>query len=180
MIARREQRRLAAESAVHKTSMSLTGEQTSTSVQDYLLQTQLEEASRRVERASSPLAVKAWVYVTANGRTEGEAKRLGEAAAEVVKASLSSHRKGRELRVKRLRRPIVDLSRKGRPTVLLPSEAASLVWVPQVAMGNEVAPSVEFELPPVLEGELELGEVVLQSGGSGHRGRLPLDALRRH
>src|SRR2546428_184367 len=95
IMARREQRRLARESAEQKTSTSLTGEQTSTSVQDHMLQTQLEEASRRVERASSPLAVKAWVYVTANGRTEGEAKRLAEAAAEVVKASLSSHREGR-------------------------------------------------------------------------------------
>src|SRR5256712_2376486 len=95
MMARREQRRLARESAQQKTSMSLTGEQTSTSVQDYLLQTQLEVASRRVRRASSPLAVNAWVYVTAHGQTEGEAKRLGEAAAEVVKASLSSHREGR-------------------------------------------------------------------------------------
>src|SRR2546422_11761359 len=96
MIARREQRRLARESGQQKTSTSLTGEQTSTSVQDYLLQTQLEEASRRVERASSPLAVNAWVYVTANGRTQGEAKRLGEAAAGGVEGRHSSPTKGAE------------------------------------------------------------------------------------
>src|SRR5207245_10942761 len=87
---------------------------------------------------------------------------------------------GRELRVKRLGRPGADRSVRGRPTILLPAEAASLVWIPQMAMGNEVAPSVEFELPPALEGELELGEIVLQSGGSGHRARLPLDDLRKH
>jgi hypothetical protein len=180
MLARKEQRRLARGSVEQKTSMSLTGEQTSTSVQDHLVQTQLEEASRRVERASSRLAVKAWVYVTAHGHTEGEAKRIAEAAADDVQPSLSSHRKWRELRVKRLRRPVADLSPRGRPTVLLPSEAVPLVWVPQMAMGNEVAPAVEFELPPALEGEIELGEIVLQSGGSGHVARLWLDDLKKH
>ncbi|HEV2225190.1 MAG TPA: DUF87 domain-containing protein, partial [Nitrososphaerales archaeon] len=66
------------------------------------------------------------------------------------------------------------------PSVVLPSEAAPFVWIPQMALGVEVAPTVEFELPPPLEGEFSLGEVVLQSGKSGHRVRLPLDDLTTH
>src|SRR5207247_10250324 len=41
-------------------------------------------------------------------------------------------------------------------------------------------PSVEFELPPALEGEIELGELMLQSGPGGHLAKIPLDALTKH
>src|SRR5207245_3940549 len=53
ILARREQRRLAEESAGQKTSPSITGEQTSTSVQDHSVQIGLEEAVRKVERRDS-------------------------------------------------------------------------------------------------------------------------------
>lgn len=180
VIARREQRRLARDAAEQKSTESLVGDQTSTSTQDHFVQIELDEAVKKVERRASSQSIEAWVYLTGHGKTPREASKVAEAAAEVIRSSLSSHRKESELKVSRQRRPFVDLLPRGRPSVILPSEAAPLVWVPQIAIGMEVAPTVEFELPPALEGEIELGMVVLQSGDTRHAARVPLDTLPRH
>lgn len=180
LIARRDQRRLARRAMEQKSTPSLTGEQTSTIVQDHLVGIELEESVKRVERHASSQSVDTWVYVTGRGKTEDEALKVAMYAAGVVRSSLSSHRKVGELKVRALGRPFQDLLPRGRPSVILPSEATPFVWIPQMAIGVEVAPVVEFELPPPLEGEISLGEVVLQSGRSGHEAKLPLDDLTKH
>ena len=180
LIAARKQRRLAKEGGEQKSSTSLAGEQTSTSVQDFASQMEQEGAAKEVERRSSSLAFEAWVFVTAHGRTIGESARMAETAAETLRSSLSSNREKQELKLSRCRRPFAPLSPQGKASVVLPFEAASLLWIPQIAMGTQVEPSVGFELPPPLEGEIQLGQVVLQSGISAHEARLPLDDLTKH
>ena len=180
ILARREQRRLAEASGGQKTSSSITGEQTSTSVQDHLVQIGLEEAVKKVERRDSSQAVSVWVYLTGRGRSRSEAEQVAKTAGDVVRSTLSSHRRNQEIKVRQLRGQFVDLAPRGKATVVLPSEVALLLWVPQMAIGMPVAPSVEFELPPALEGEIELGEVMLQSGPGGHLAKIPLDTLTKH
>src|SRR5438093_155597 len=180
VLARREQRRLAEESARQKSSPSITGEQTATSVQDHLVQIGLEEAVRKVERRDSSQAVSVWVYLTGRGKSKGDAEQVAKMAGDVVRSTLSSHRRNQEIKVRRLKGQFVDLVPRGKATVVLPTEAAPLLWVPQMAIGTNVAPSVEFELPPALEGEIELGELMLQSGPGGHLAKIPLDALTKH
>jgi len=180
LIAAREQRRLAKESGKQKSSTSLAGVQTSTTVQDHSSQVEQEGASKEVERRSSGQALEAWVFITAHGRTIGESAKTAQTAAETLRSSLSSHRQKQELKLRRCRRPFASLSPRGGPSVILPSEAAPLVWIPQMSMGTQVEPSVEFELPPELPGEIELGEVVTRSGRSGHMARVRLDDLTSH
>ncbi len=180
LIARREQRELARRAGKQQSSSSLSGEQNTTSVQDHFFGIELEEAVKRVERHASPQAIDSWVYVTGQGKTQEEALRVATLAGGVARSSLSSHRKAGELKVLAQRRPFQDVLPRGRPTIILPQEAAPFVWIPQMALGVEVAPAVEFELPPPLEGEISLGEVVLQSGKSGHKVRMSLDDLTTH
>src|SRR5207249_931473 len=168
------------ESAKQKSSPTITGEQTATSVQDHLVQIGLEEAVRKVERRDSSQAVSVWVYLTGRGKSRSDAEQVAKMAGDVVRSTLSSHRRNQEIKVRRLKRRVVDLAPRGRATVVLPSEVAPLLWVPQMAIGMNVAPSVEFELPPALEGEIELGELMLQSGPGGHLAKIPLDALTKH
>src|SRR5207253_6660102 len=97
ILARREQRRLAEESAGQKTSPSITGEQTSTSVQDHLVQIGLEEAVRRVERRDSSQAVSVWVYLTGRGKSKSEAGQVAKMAVDVRRSTLSSHRRNEEV-----------------------------------------------------------------------------------
>ncbi len=179
-LARREQRRLAEDSANQKSVESIAGDQNSVTVQDFFIGTQLEAATKKVERQASPQSIDAWIFVSGIGNDEAEARKLAESAVTVARASLSSHREKEELKVRPLKRPFQDLQPRGTPSVILASEAASLVWVPQMAIGTAVAPAVEFEMPPALEGEIELGRVVLQSGESGHVARIPLDSLPKH
>jgi len=180
LIARRAQRKLTRDSAEQKSVESLVGDQNSTTEQDYLRGTEAEAAAKRVERQTSPQSIESWIYVSGLGKSTAEAEKLAESAAAVVRASFSSHREREEMEVRKQRRAFEDLRPRGKPSVILPSEAAPLVWVPQMAIGMEVAPSVEFELPPALEGEIDLGEVVLQSGPSGHRLKVPIDGLTKH
>src|SRR5712692_331486 len=180
ILGRGEQRRLAEESAGQKTSPSITGEQTSTSVQDHLVQIGLEEAVRRVERRDSSQAVSVWVYLSGRGKSKSDAEQVAKMAGDVVRSTLSSHRRNQEIKVRRLNGQFDDLTPRGKATLVLPSEAAPLLWVPQMAIGMKIAPTVEFELPPALEGEIELGEVMLQSGPGGHLAKIPLDALTKH
>jgi Helicase HerA, central domain len=180
LITRRAQRKLARDSAEQKSAESLVGDQNTTTEQDYFVGTEAEAAAKRVERQTSPQSIESWIYVSARGKSRDEAERLAESAAITVRASLSSHREKEELKMRKQKRAFEDLLPRGEPSVIIPSEAAPLVWVPQMAIGTEVAPSVEFELPPALEGEIDLGEVVLQSGKSGHNARIPLDDLTKH
>lgn len=180
IIARRKQRELARRAGQQRSSSSIASEQSTTSVQDHFVGIELEEAAKRVERQASPQAIGVWAYVTGRGKTQDEALKVAMLAAGVARSSLSSDRKAGELKVIGQRTPFRHLTPRGRPSVILPSEAAPFVWIPQMAMGTEVAPAVEFELPPPLEGEICLGEVVLQSGKSGHKVRLPLDDLTKH
>lgn len=180
LLARREQRKLAEDSAHQKTVESIAGDQDSATTQDHLTGTELEAATKKVERQASPQSVDAWIFVSGVGNDETEAKKLAESAVAVVRASLSSHREKEELKFRTLKQPFQDLQPRGTPSVILATEAASLIWVPQMAIGTAVAPAVEFEMPPAMEGEIELGRVVLQSGESGHVARIPLDSLPKH
>ena len=175
-VARRGQRRLARAAGEQTSTVSFGGGQRTKTVQDHFSQMEQERASKEVERSSSSQAVEAWVYVSA----PGPQKETAERAAEVLRSALSSRRGSQELKPHRLRRPLKALAPQGRPTVLLPEEASPFLWIPQMAMGTEVAPSAEFELPPPMEGELELGEVVTLSGRSGHMAKVRLDDLARH
>lgn len=180
LIARRRQHEMSKRAGQQRGSSSLTGDQNTVSIQDHFFQTELEEAVKRVERHSSRQAIDVWMYVAGRGNSRSEALEVAEHAARVARSALSSHRKSAELKLFPQRRPFRDLFPSGRASVMLSSEAAPFVWIPQMAIGVEVAPSVEFELPPPLEGEINLGVVVLPSGNSAHEVRLPLDDLTTH
>lgn len=180
LIARREQRRLAKKAAIQRNSPSLGGDQTTISVRDQYFGMELEEAVKEVERHASPQSVETWVYITGRGETIAKAMEVTLLAERVALSTLSGHRKASALKDDHIGRALEDLIPRGRPSVILPSEVSSFLWVPQMAIGVEITPAVEFELPPPLEGEICLGEVVLPSGKSEHEVRMPLDDLTTH
>lgn len=133
------------------------------SLVDRLGQLRLEEAAKRVERAAAKISTRVKVSVGAPNAL------VAAGAARVLVGTLSSNRREG------------GLSIAGRgSTLMLPSEAAPYLWVPEVSMGTEIAPSAEFEAPPRLEGEIELGNVVTMSGARGQLARIPLDQLTKH
>jgi len=176
LLASRRQRALARRSGHQQSeAVSFGMAERSTSVGDRLAEMEHEEAVKEVERRASHHAVKVSVSVTGYGSTPGEARRVAEGGASTLRGSLSSHRDGSALKARR-----VPDAERSPSSVLLPVEAAPYFWIPQVAMGSELAATAEFELSKELEGELEFGEIVLQSGTTGHKARIPLDALGKH
>ncbi len=155
-------------------------EQQTSSVRDYVEQVRLEEAVKLVERHQSSLALRCWVRVTGLGDDADAARRVAEGASSVLVGSLSSHRAISALKAARVAQRAERLEPKGRHVLLLPSEAVPYAWIPQVALGTRLAPSAEFELPPKLEGEIELGRIVVHSTPTGHDARIPLDVLTKH
>ena len=147
----------------------------STRVVDHLAEVEHEEAVRESERRASRQAVRVRVSVTGYGSTQEEARRVAVGGAATLRGMLSSHRNASALRVKPVRDAEVSPS-----SVLIPAEAAPYFWIPRVAMGGELAPTAEFELSQEMEGEIELGDVVLQSGATTHGARIPLDSLSKH
>jgi hypothetical protein len=151
-----------------------------TSVRDHLAEMELEDSIKWLQRYASSRAIKTWVYVTARAETAEEARRVAEGASHVLQGALSSQMAISALKAHRIRRPVREVRPSGKPTLLLPIEAVPYFWMPQIAMGSEIVPSTEFEMPPELKGEIELGKVVTQSGETDHPASIPLDLLARH
>jgi hypothetical protein len=158
LLSRTEQRKLVQKSGKQVTSESaLQAEQHTTSVRDSVDEVKLEEAVKLVERHQSNAALKCWVYVTAYGDDPEAAGRIAEGASSVLVGSLSSHRSVSALKTTPVKGGIDGLEPRGKHALLLPGEAVPYAWIPQVALGTEIEPSAEFELPPKLEGESSLG-----------------------
>ncbi len=179
VVARRKQRRFAERSGVQRTETALDQTQASKSVRDHLGEVELEESIKKVERVAGGNALDVRVYVTGHAGSPAEAKIIAEGATSVIRGTLSSHRRKTALKVRPVRRHLGGRI-IGRPTTLLPAEAVPYFWIPQVAMGTELASSAEFELPPKLEGEIELGKIVTESGETAHLARILLDILTKH
>jgi len=181
LLSRRQQKATALGVEGQRTKESaLQGEQQTSTVRDFLEEVKLEEAVKLVERHQSSLALRCWVRVTGLGEDAEAARRVAEGACAALVGSLSSHRSISALRTSRATRRVERLEPKGRHSLLLPSEAVPYTWIPQVALGGRVAPSAEFELPPKLEGELELGKIVVHSTPTAQDARIPLDTLTKH
>ena len=180
LLSRREQKAIARRAEGQRTESSLQGEQETSTVRDYIEQARLEEAVKVVERHQSSLVLRCWVRVTGLGEDADAARRVAEGASSVLVGSLSSHRSASALRAMRTRQRADRLEAKGRHALLLPGEAVPYAWIPQVALGTRVAPSAEFEMPPKLEGEIELGKIVVHSSATAQDARVPLDALTKH
>ncbi|MDA4115694.1 MAG: DUF87 domain-containing protein [Thaumarchaeota archaeon] len=180
LLSRRGQKAIAQRADGQKTESTLQGEQQTSSVRDYIEQVKLEEAVKLVERHQSSLVLKCWVRVTGLGEGADAARRVAEGASSVLVGSLSSHRSISALKTTSSRQRVDRLEPKGNHVLLLPAEAVPYAWIPQVALGTRVAPSAEFELPPKLEGEVELGQIVVHSSPTGHEARIPLDVLTKH
>jgi DNA helicase HerA-like ATPase len=148
-------------------------------VRDHAAEIRLEDATRELERTSSAFTLKVWVYVSGRAPTKQLAERIAEGAASVAIGALSGHRKETAIKTSKVKR-VSELEPIGRPTLMLPTEAVPLFWIPQMAMGGEVAPTAEFEMPPLFTGEIELGAVVSQSGQTSHSVRLPISSLKKH
>jgi Helicase HerA, central domain len=164
-LAGRRQRKLAEGSGFQQVDDDRT-----TTVVDHPKQVELEESVKGLERLLARRPVRVSVQVSAQDGS------VAVQAANVLAGTISSHR-------------IIDGLRLGKPhlgrggrrsTLMLPSEAAPYFWLPQVPFGLKVCPSAEFQLPPMTEGEIVLGEAVGLSGKSGHEVRIPLDQLARH
>jgi uncharacterized protein DUF87 len=168
-----------AEGQTTKESVLQTEQETS-SLRDHSEQVKLEEAVKLVERHQSSLALKCWVYVTGFGEDADAATRVADGASSVLVGSLSSHRSVSAMKTFPARRRVSRLDPTGGCGLLLPSEAVPYAWIPQVAIGTQVAPSAEFELPPKFEGEVELGRIVVHSSPTTHVARVPLDVLTKH
>jgi len=181
LASKRHQRALAQEAEGQKTKDSaLQAEQQTSSLRDFAEQVKLEDAVKLVERHQSSLALKCWVCVTGLGADAVAARRVAEGASSVLVGSLSSHRSISALKTVPTKRLVDRLESRGGHALLLPSEAVPYAWIPQVALGTQVAPSAEFELPPKLEGEIELGRIVVHSTPTSHDARIPLDVLTKH
>ncbi|MDG6960875.1 MAG: ATP-binding protein [Nitrososphaerota archaeon] len=143
-----------------------------TTVVNRLRQVELEDSVRALDRLLAKRPVRVSVMVSADD--EGTASH----AAYVLTGALSSQRKIDGLKVRKSR----AAPRPGwrRPTLMLPSEAAPFLWLPQAALGTRVAPSAEFHAPPMTEGEVLLGEAVSLSGTEGQEVRVPRDQLAKH
>ncbi|MDG6956798.1 MAG: ATP-binding protein [Nitrososphaerota archaeon] len=141
-----------------------------TSAVDHPKQVELEHAVRGLERLGARRPVRVSVEVAApDPATASE-------AAGVLAGALSSQRRIDGLKVSR---PLKGPGR-GRPTLMLPSEAAPCLWLPHLSLGMKVAPSAEFQAPPATEGEIVLGESVSISGRSGSQVRVGRDQLAKH
>ncbi|MDG7016495.1 MAG: ATP-binding protein [Nitrososphaerota archaeon] len=147
-------------------------EDRTTTMVDHPKQVELEESVKGLERLTSKRPIRVTVQISA----EDEATAYN--AANVLAGALSSHRRINGLKVRRLSCP----ARSGwrRSTLMLPSEAAPSFWLPQVPIGIKVAPSAEFQAPPVSDGDLLLGEVVSLSGRSGRKVKIERDQLAKH
>jgi hypothetical protein len=180
MAARSRQRRVARKSGGQLTKQApLSGEQESAPIRDHVEEVRLEESAKLLERTESRLALKCWVTVAAYAASQPDAELAVKGASSVIMGSLSGHRHLSALKVGALRDARAAIPH-GKPTLLLPGEAVPYVWIPQHAMGTAIAPSAEFELPPKLEGEVELGKVVLQSGPTKQEARIRMDTLTKH
>jgi DNA helicase HerA-like ATPase len=180
-LARREQKKLAEKAAQQLTRQStLQNEQQTTSVRDYVGEVGLEESLKSVERHESSLVVRCQVFVTGRAKASAAAKSMADGASSVLIGSLSSHRSGSALRTSGVRGSVGGDEALGRDALMLPKEVVPFIWIPQTALGTELAPSTEFELPPKLEGEIELGKIVVHSSLTGHEARVPVDTLTKH
>jgi Helicase HerA, central domain len=163
LLKRRQQRRLARDSSVQGTVQHLDSSSTSKTAVDHLKQVEQEEAVKQLERMTTKRPVKVSVRVSA------ESRAAAAQGAKVLSGTLSSGRKADGLRT----------GGEGW-TLMLPSEAAPYLWIPQVSIGTPVLPSARFELPPKLEGEVLLGEVVSAAGRTTQEARVHLDQLAKH
>ena len=183
LAARREQMTLAKRSGGQETrEVVLQPGQRSTNTRDYVEEVKLEESVRRLERYHSKLALRCWVYITGCATSRAAATSVAEGASSVFVGALSSQRSISALKIIKVRSLVSGpLETEGRPTILLPSEAVPYLWIPQHALGGSaVVPSAEFELPQRLEGDIELGRIVVQSTTTTHRARLHVDSLVKH
>ena len=180
-LSRTEQRKLAQKAGKQVTSESaLQSQQHTTAIRDHVDEVRLEEAIKVVERHQSAAALKCHVYVTAYGNDPGAARRIAEVASSVLVGALSSHRSVSALKTLSVAQKTDGRELGGRSALLLPSEAVPYIWIPQIALGGDIAPSAEFELPPKLDGEIELGRVFVHSSATRHEARIPLDTLTKH
>ena len=164
-LAERNQRRLAVASGFQRVD----DDRTMTLV-DHPKQVEHEDSVKRLERLAARTPVK--VSVSVSARDELDAVQ----GARILAGALSSHRMIDGLRVGQ---PEVEGGWR-KTTLMLPSEAAACFWLPQNSLGMRVAPSAEFEAPPVTEGEVVLGEVVGLSGKNGQQVRVALGQLAKH
>ncbi len=171
-LAARKQRELAKRTEGQHSESRLLESQESVSKKDYASSIELEESIRDYERKVSAFALKVSAEVVGYGSSDEAAESVATGAAGVLKGTLSNHRMKTALRVSR--------GTRDRGTLMLPAEAVPYFWIPQVAIGTEIAPSAEFELPPAFKGEVELGTIASQSGITGHPARMPIDDLRKH
>jgi hypothetical protein len=143
-----------------------------TTVVDHPKQVELEESVKGLERLLARKPVRVSVQVSAADEL------TATHAANVLAGSLSGQRRINGLKVG----PPRAAGRLGwrRSTLMLPSEAAPYLWLPQVSLGMKVAPSAEFQAPPTTEGEVVLGEVVSLSGKTGLQIRINRDQLAKH
>ena len=181
LLSRTQQRKVAQKANAQVTTDSvLQGKQRTTSVRDFVAEVELEEAVKLVDRHQSSSALKCWVYVTAYAGSQEAARGIAEGASSVLVGSLSSHRSVSSLKTSHVGGAIDGLGQGRKYALLLPSEAVPYAWIPQVALGTEIAPSAEFELPPKLDGEIELGRIVVHSSPTSHEARIPVDTLTKH
>jgi DNA helicase HerA-like ATPase len=166
-LARSNQRKLAEDSSFQHVD----DDRTTTTI-DHPKQVELDESVKRLERLSARAPVKVSVKISA--RDESTAMQ----ATHALTGALSSQRMIDGMRIGRPR----PARRPGwqRSTLMLPSEAAALIWLPENSLGMKVAPSAEFQLPPATDGEIILGDVVTLSGRNGQQVRIQLDQLAKH
>ncbi|MDG7020268.1 MAG: ATP-binding protein, partial [Nitrososphaerota archaeon] len=143
-----------------------------TTVVNHPRQVELEDSVKALDRLLAKRPVRVSVMVSADD------EEAASHAAYVLAGALSSQRKIDGLKVRKPRAP----PRSGwrRSTLMLPSEAAPFLWLPQAALGTKVAPSAEFHAPPMTEGDILLGEAVSLSGTEGQDVRVPRDQLAKH
>jgi DNA helicase HerA-like ATPase len=161
--AKRKQAALAAKAGRQTTVQRLDATSDSETPVDRLSQIEVKEAAKELERKAARRSVSAKVWVGAPN--EG----IAAGAVRVLIGTLSSNLPKSGLRIARR-----------SSTLMLPSEAAPYLWIPEMSMGGELAPSAEFETPPPMKGEIELGEVVAVSGKRDQKARIPLDQLTKH
>ncbi|MDG6941299.1 MAG: DUF87 domain-containing protein [Nitrososphaerota archaeon] len=143
-----------------------------TTMVDHPKQVELEESVKGLERLTARRPIRVSVQVSADDEA------MASHAACVLAGALSSQRKIDGLKVGKPQ----AIPRSGwlRSTLMLPSEAAPFLWVPQTSLGAKVVPSAEFHAPPTTEGEILLGKSVSLSGTEGQEVRVPKDQLVKH
>ena len=166
-LAGRRQRKVAEGSGYQRVD-----DERTTTVVDHPRQVELEDSVRGLDRLLARRPVRVSVLVSAND--ESTASHAGY----VLAGALSSQRKIDGLKVRKPR--VTPRSGWRRSVLMLSSEAAPYLWLPQTALGTRVAPSAEFHAPPMTKGEILLGESVSLSGSEGQEVRIPLDQLAKH